>query len=257
MIALDAESIGAAGWRVEVRDEVVSTSDVIREAGQAGAAGGLVVFAEHQTRGRGRRQNAWLMPRGKGIMFSALLRPDAPTELWPRVTTLAALAVCKAIEHELPLRAAIKWPNDVYIGDRKACGLLAECHSGAGGMFLCLGIGINANNTDFPDELRESATSLLREVSGEWPEIDRNALASTVLCCLSAELARIDDGFNDAVAEVRARSWLLGKTIRCLVDGRELHGRAIDLNHEGHLVLALPDGSSRALSSADEVRRVV
>jgi BirA family transcriptional regulator, biotin operon repressor / biotin---[acetyl-CoA-carboxylase] ligase len=244
-------------WEVRVHEEVASTSDLVRDLGMAGGQHGLVIFAEHQTAGRGRRENRWLMPRGSGLMFSMLLRPQAPMALWPRLTTLTALAICKGIESELPLSPRIKWPNDIYLTDKKVSGLLAESFTSTGGSFIVIGIGLNVNNTTFPPELQDTATSLCRELQSEVPVINRNALAAALLRSLHEEFTRLDDGFSEAMEEVRTRSWLIGKTIRARVDGREIFGRATDLNHEGHLQLALPEGSVRSLSSADEVRWVV
>lgn len=253
MIPLEASALhdDTLPWHVTVLDEVGSTSDWLKQ-NAASLPVGTVVFTESQTAGRGRRDNRWIAPRGKDLMFSLLLKPAASMEQWPRITTLAALAICKAIESELPLQPRIKWPNDVYLSDRKVSGLLAETVSTGDGMRIVLGIGLNVNARDFPPEL--SATSLLLDLaSPAMREIDRNALASRLLSSLHAEFERIHD-FPAAIAEVRERSWLIGRQIRCHTEGREMHGRVIDLNEEGHLMLALPDGSSRALTSAEEIR---
>jgi BirA family biotin operon repressor/biotin-[acetyl-CoA-carboxylase] ligase len=186
-------------------------------------------------------------------MFSLLLQPAASMEKWPRITTLAALAISKAIEAELPLQPRIKWPNDIYLHDRKVSGLLAETVSTANGMRLVLGIGLNVNTLLFPDDL--PATSLLKQVAAvSLREIDRNALAHRLLVSLHGEFQRLDDDFSAVIAEVRELSWLMGRQIRCRSEGHEVHGRVIDLNEEGHLMLALPDGSSRTLTSAEEIR---
>lgn len=243
-------------WRVQVHDEVTSTSDLARAAGQAGEAGGLAIFAESQTAGRGQRSNRWLTPKGRDLMVSVLLRPTQPIELWPRITTLAALAICRAIEAVVPLKPAIKWPNDIYIGSRKVAGLLAETFVGPGGAYLVLGIGLNVNTMTFPEELQGIATSLLRELPAHILELDREVLAAALLGELGNAMAQWDEAFTEAVAEVRARSLLLGRQVRALVDGQEVAGKVLDLNHEGHLVLQLNDGSSLALSSAADVRQV-
>lgn len=254
MIPLDASALqdDTLPWRITVLQEVGSTSDWLKQNAAALPAG-TVVFTEEQTAGRGRRDNRWIAPRGKDLMFSLLLKPAAAMEKWPRITTLAALAICQAIEAELPLQPRIKWPNDIYLKDRKVSGLLAETVSTPAGMLLVLGIGLNVNALDFPPDLH--ATSLLRALGSPLlREIDRNTLASRLLCALHAAFARIDDDFPAAISAVRERSWLTGRQIRCRAEGREVHGRVLDLNEEGHLILALPDGTSRTLTSAEEIR---
>lgn len=256
MIPLDAAALNdsALPWRVVVLDEVTSTSDWLKQRASEVPVG-TVVFTESQTAGRGRRDNRWIAPRGKDLMFSLLLRPDAPFEKWPRITTLAALAICKAIETELPLQPRIKWPNDIYLSDRKVSGLLAETVSTPSGMFLVLGIGLNVNTLEFPPDI--PATSLLKQLSSPLlHEIDRNALASRLLLALHDECQHLDDDFSAAIAAVRERSWLLGRQIRARTPQGEVFGRAIDLDEEGHLILELTDGSTHTLSSAEEVRRV-
>lgn len=264
MSALNADALNAAcaewdlPWRVEVEDEITSTNDVLRSAAQAGEKGGRVLFAEAQTQGRGRRENQWVTPKGRDLMVSLLLRPAVPIALWPRITTLAALAICRAIEQEFPLTPQIKWPNDIFLGDRKVSGLLAEAVSGQDGMALVLGIGLNVNTCDFPPGLADTATSLLRELPmSPISMLDRQRMAVALLAELHVQLQRVDDGFNEAVAEVRLRSRLFGRQIRATVEGREIYGRALDLNSEGHLMLAMPDGSVVSLASADGVRQVL
>lgn len=257
MIPLTAAALNdpALPWQVTVLEETGSTSDWLK-ARAAEAPVGTVVFTESQTAGRGRRENRWIAPRGKDLMFSVLLKPDAPLEKWPRLTTLAALAICKAVELELPLQPRIKWPNDIYLSDRKISGLLAETLSTRHGMLLVLGIGLNVNSLKFPPEI--TATSLLRELGSVTAlgELDRNSLASRLLETLHSEFQRLEDDFSGAIAEVRERSWLLGRQIRARAPQGEVFGRVLDLTEEGHLVLEFPDGSTQTLSSADEVRDV-
>ena len=256
MIPLNADALNdpALPWHVTVLEETGSTSDWLK-ARAAELPVGSVVFTESQTAGRGRRDNRWIAPRGKDLMFSMLLRPETPLEKWPRITTLAALALCKAIEAELPLQPRIKWPNDIYLRDRKISGLLAETVSVRGSLVLVLGIGLNVNTLDFPPEI--TGTSLLKEVlSPALPELDRNVLAAGLLEALHAEFQRLEDDFSGAVAEVRSRSWLIGRQIRAKAPQGEVFGRVLDLTEEGHLVLEFADGSTHTLTSADEVRDV-
>ena len=257
MIPLDCDTLNdpASPWLVTVLDEVASTSDWIKTR-VSELQVGSVVFAESQTAGRGRRDNRWIAQRGQDIMFSLLLKPDAAIENWPRITTLAALAVCKAIEAELPLDPRIKWPNDIYLGGRKVSGLLAETVSTREGLRLVLGIGLNVNTLEFPPEIE--ATSLLKCLpSPVVRTIDRNSLGRRLLDALHQEADRIQNDFSAAISEVRERSWLLGKPIRASVDGTEVHGHALDLSEEGHLVIQLPDGYTATVASAENVRAVM
>lgn len=256
MIPLSADALNddTLPWRVRVFDELGSTSDWLKQ-NAAQLKTGTVVFTESQTAGRGRRDNRWIAPRGKDLMFSLLLKPQASLEKWPRITTLAALAICKAIEAELPLQPRIKWPNDIYLGDLKTSGLLAETVTTPSGLVLVLGIGLNVNTLDFPPDL--SATSLLQKLASPvLREIDRNTLAKRLLECLHAEFQRLDDDYSQAIAEVRERSWLLHRQIRAQTAQGEVFGRVLDLDEEGHLLLQLADGSVQTLASADHVRAV-
>ncbi|MBL9115275.1 MAG: biotin--[acetyl-CoA-carboxylase] ligase [Verrucomicrobiaceae bacterium] len=240
----------APGWRVQVFDEVRSTNDVARSLGLQGEDACLAVLAEAQTAGRGQRSNRWVTPRGLDIMLSVLLRPTVPVNLWPRLTTLAALASAEAIEDVCPVKALIKWPNDVYIGQRKVCGLLAETVFGKQ-PFIILGIGLNVNTRDFPPELANLATSLANEVGTPVPRVP---VAAALLNRLTERLGQWEAGFEQALMTVRERSMLLGRTIRARVEERIVHGRVRELNHEGHLVLERVDGSTEVLTSAAEVR---
>lgn len=256
MIPLSAVALNddMLSWHVRVFDELGSTSDWLKQ-NAAQLETGTVVFTESQTAGRGRRENRWIAPRGKDLMFSLLLKPQASLEKWPRITTLAALAICKAIEAELPLQPRIKWPNDIYFGDLKTSGLLAETVTTPSGLVLVLGIGLNVNTLDFPPDL--SATSLLQKLSSSvLREIDRNTLAKRLLECLHAEFQRLDDDYSEAIAEVRERSWLLHRQIRAQTPQGEVFGRVLDLDEEGHLLLQLADGTVQTLASADHVRAV-
>lgn len=244
-------------WRVRVVAETGSTSDDLRAAALAGEAPGAVLFAETQTAGRGRRDNRWLASPGRDLMVSMLLRPEVPPVLWPRLTTLAALAVGRAVEAVLPLQPRIKWPNDLHLGGRKVAGLLAETVSTSEGWILVLGIGLNVNSREFPTGLSGIATSLVRELPATWTlALDRHEIALALLSELHHQLPRLDDGFAEALHEVRARSLLLGRQIRALHQGVEVFGRAVDLDEEGRLRLERADGGTLLLDSAENVRQV-
>lgn len=256
-LPLDVRRIAAAlagspiGGAIQVHEELESSNDLAKKLGEEGHPHGTVVFAEHQSMGRGRRENVWTASARKNLLFSVLLRPTAGMEFWPRITTLAALALCRAIEGQTALVPAIKWPNDVYVDDRKCAGILAETFHSPQSAFLVLGMGLNVNEGRFPAELREVATSLHQASGGA--EIDRNTLAIAILRQLSQLSLRMDGEFSGLIAEVRRRSWLLGKRISARMNGLWIEGDAVDLNDEGHLVLRNKD-ETVVLTSAEQVR---
>jgi len=242
------------GHDIQVHAELPSTSDHVRELGFSGYPHGTVVFAESQSAGRGRRDNRWASEPAHDLLLSILLRPEVKMECWPRLTTLAALALCRSIEETTSLLPAIKWPNDVYIHGKKTAGILAETFMGSSGAFMVLGIGLNVNTTSYPPELHGIATSLTLEMAGGPATVDRQRLAVSLLRQLNLLLPLWESGYETVVSEVRARSWLLGKPIRALIDGREVTGQASALNEEGHLLMQRADGSLLALTSAEQVR---
>jgi BirA family biotin operon repressor/biotin-[acetyl-CoA-carboxylase] ligase len=134
------------GLRVEVVDEAGSTNALVADRARAGEPEGLVVVAEHQTAGRGRLDRTWETPARSALTFSVLLRPTAPTRSWPWLPLLAGYAVDKALKAD-GYDAAVKWPNDVLVGDGKAAGILSELVDTESGLAAVVGIGLNVTMT--------------------------------------------------------------------------------------------------------------
>jgi len=152
------------GKAIKLYDVIESTQNAAHEALLAGAPEGAVVLAEGQSSGRGRFGRAWFSPPGKGIYMSFVLRPNVPLALAPQMTLLIAVALCRAIRKETGANAAIKWPNDILIDGRKACGILVETMLEADAVkAMIAGVGITANvrRDEFPEELRDRVTSLM------------------------------------------------------------------------------------------------
>ena len=142
---------------------------------------GLVVFAEHQTAGRGQRSNRWESAAGKGLWFSILLRPNIPIAESALLTNWAAETISETIEEQLALRATIRLPNDVYINERKIAGVLAEMRVMKGGGYVAIvGIGLNVNQTseEFSEEVRTRAISLAMATGSP---VDRRNLTVALL----------------------------------------------------------------------------
>lgn len=241
---------------VSVLSETSSTNDVVAGMGRAGVPGGAVVFAETQTAGRGRLGRRWESAAHLGLWFSLLLRPRFAVTEWTRIATWVAVAVARGIESVLPgCRAGIKWPNDVHLHGRKAVGILIESSLGSGiaESFVVVGIGVNVNHqtADFPDELRQTAISL-REASGPGaPLLDRHAVAAALLRSLSEWYAIMETDFASIVAQAQARSVLQGKRVVVQSAGGAVEGVVEALETDGALRLRCDSGEIIAVSSGE------
>ena len=151
------------GREIIVLEQTGSTNDAILRIATSNSKEGLVLFAEHQTEGRGQRGNRWESAAGKGLWFSILLQPRIDINNSPRLTTWAAEAISDLIQNEFSLKATIELPNDVEIDGRKVAGVLVEMRAQDKAPHLAIaGIGINVNQSleDFPRELQIRAISL-------------------------------------------------------------------------------------------------
>lgn len=185
---LDAARIRAAlgekvliGREIIVRQETTSTNDSVSQLARGGAPEGLVVFAEHQTSGRGQRGNVWESAAHKGLWFSILLRPNIAVGDSPRLTQWAAKMVAATVEAQCRRKAVIKPPNDVVMAGKKIAGVLVEMRAQPHAPHLAIvGIGVNVNHQprDFPPEIRNRASSLAMLLRGS---LDRHELAVTLL----------------------------------------------------------------------------
>ena len=143
-------------------DSVGSTNDDIRLRAKAGAKEGLVISADEQTKGKGRRGRAWASEKGTSVSTSLLLRPNLSARNTATITLVSALAVARMVEKISGEKAFIKWPNDVIISNKKVCGILCESEitNSETPDFVVVGIGINVHQTTFPEEIADRAISL-------------------------------------------------------------------------------------------------
>jgi len=179
---LQANLSGAIiGRKIIVLEQTGSTNDAILRSATPTPKEGLVLFAEHQTAGRGQRGNRWESAAGKGLWLSILLRPKIDITNSPRLTVWAAEAVSEAIRHEFSLETTIKLPNDVQIDGRKVAGVLVEMRAQEKAPHLAIaGIGINVNQSleDFPAALQGGAITLAMALG---QQVDRQRFAVALL----------------------------------------------------------------------------
>lgn len=232
-------------FRLLVKDSVDSTNDELRRLAVKGMPEGLIVITDHQTNGRGRRGASWFSPPGESLAFSVLLRPTAPKALWPRLALITGLAVAEALEDYIPL-VGIKWPNDVWAGGKKIAGILVE----AGGDFVVIGIGLNVNTQEFPEEVASIATSVALE-RGE--PVSRAEILASVIRRLAARHHQIGADFPDAIRAIRLRCVLEGRHISLHTASGPMAGLAEGISPQGELLLRDSSGL-HPLLQADEVR---
>ncbi len=219
-----------------------STNAEAMRLAAAGAAEGTVVIAEEQTAGRGRRGRGWTSPAG-GVWLSVVLRPALPVDRLPLIGLVAAVAAARAIQSAAALRAKVKWPNDVLVGGAKVAGILTE--AGPGLAWVVLGIGVNANVPAalLPRGAPYPVTSLLEQAGGP---IDRGRLAVALLRELECGYAVLRGEDRERVlASWRVCSDTLGRAVRVETMSRVVEGLAVDVDHNGALLVRTPGGIER------------
>ncbi len=242
---LNTHDIGQVLHHFEV---ISSTNDHARELAEEGADHGEVVICESQTGGRGRRGRPWVSPPGLNAYFSVILRPDLPPARAPELTLLASVAICDALR-QANVPAVIKWPNDLLAQERKIAGILTELASDPESVrwaVIGIGVNVNAGRADFPPELRDVATSVLLERGAPAPR------ALFVAACLTALEGWLDrhaeEGFAPVRQAWRERSATLGREVTVRTDGRDIVGRAEDVDELGALLVRTEQGMERVLS---------
>jgi BirA family transcriptional regulator, biotin operon repressor / biotin---[acetyl-CoA-carboxylase] ligase len=215
-----------------------STNARLRELAEAGAPHGTVVTADEQEAGRGRQGRSWFAPPGSALLYSALLRPLDERPLLPLAVPLA---VADAVESLAPQRrCGLKWPNDVWVGERKLAGVLIEGHPHADGGWAVIGVGVNVAVAEdgFPEELRGAATSIGEGVS-----------VAAVRLALDYALDEWIEAAPERVLEsFRERDVLRGRRLRW--EGGA--GIAAGIDDSGHLLVD-SDGGARVALGAGEV----
>jgi BirA family biotin operon repressor/biotin-[acetyl-CoA-carboxylase] ligase len=230
-------------FRLLAYDSVGSTSDEAKRLARDGAAEGLVVCAEEQTMGRGRRGRNWASPPGN-LYMSLVVRPQCRAASAAQLGFVAALGMAEAIAEIAPgIAIRCKWPNDLLAGGRKIAGILLETEMLGGDRpdFVVIGIGVNLAGS--PHDVGYPATSLAEAgVAGVAP--------LTALAGFIGHFAPWLDRWREAGFEPVRKAWLaralgLGEAIRVRLERDTLDGRFLDLDGDGALMLGLPDGNRR------------
>lgn len=246
--------LGLFGQRVIFFDTIGSTNDVVSELAADGAQEGVLVIADAQTAGRGRRGRTWFSPPGAGLYVSVLLAPGLaatdPVRATSLLTLAAGVALAEGIERATGLSAEIKWPNDLRIGTRKLAGILAEgatSPGGSGTVRVVLGFGINVSPAAYPPDLVTRTTSLESELGRA---VDRALVCAHALARLAARYGDLMAGHFDAILDDwrRRASGHRGARVRWQDAGVPRSGVTAGIDGAGALLVQVGDALHRVIA---------
>ena len=234
-------------------EETDSTNDQLKKLARQGAPHGTVLIADRQSGGHGRMGSSFLSPGGVGIYFSILLRPRCSPGALMHLTCATAVAMCEAVEKAAGFRPGIKWTNDLVYKKRKLGGILTELGLSASGTvdYAIIGIGINCcqRPEDFAPEIREIAGSLSM-VTGR--ETDRAAVAAAMMDALYRMDCRLLTEKAAILERYRKDCITIGQEISLLRVGEPVrHGKAVDMDDEGALIVEFDDGHRETVNSGE------
>lgn len=240
------------GKKILCLSETPSTNSAAFRMAEEGAPEGTVVMADAQTGGKGRLGRTWASPGGVNLYCSIVLRPPIQPMAASQLTFLSVVAVARAIESLTPLSPRIKWPNDILVDGKKVAGLLNEMSAETDKVnFVVLGIGVNLNMTadQFPEDLRNPATSLFLETGNKVSRADfaRNMLQE--LDDIYGEFLR--EGYGPVRREWLLRSRLAGERVSVTDNNRVISGRVTGIDEYGALLLEGDDGAGIQVLAGD------
>ena len=231
-------------------DSLDSTQEYAKKLAGTESVHGTLILAEEQTAGKGRRGRCWQSQKGTTISMSLCLEPELPTEKVSGITLAAALSVAKAIFEVTGKRAQIKWPNDIVLNGRKICGILTELVFRKETYAVIVGVGINVNTEQFPEEIQEVASSLKRECGREF---SRETLIAAILKYFerffesyekTQDLRLLRDDYEAMLANK-------GKEVLVLDPQGSYTGIAKGITDSGNLVVMCEDGSEKEVYSGE------
>ncbi|RXJ03977.1 biotin--[acetyl-CoA-carboxylase] ligase [Anaerobacillus alkaliphilus] len=238
------------GKHVVYEKSVSSTQEIAHRLAREKVAEGTIVVADEQVGGKGRLGRAWFSPIGTGIWMSMILKPKIPPQRAPQLTLLAAVAVIRGIHAATGLHCDIKWPNDILLKGKKLVGILTEMQADPDQIHsVIIGIGINVNQKNFPDEIKEIATSLSLE-KGE--DVNRALVMQSIM----AEFEQLyelflKDGFLPIKQMWEAHATTIGRRITARTVSGAIEGFAKGITEDGVLLLEDDFGTIHKIYSAD------
>lgn len=240
-----------AGKNIYFYEKTGSTNTEAAQLAKEGAPHGTVVIAEEQTDGRGRRGRNWQAPAESNIYFSMILRPRFVADRASMLTLVMGMSVVRAIREQCGLKAEIKWPNDIVVNKKKVCGILTEMTLEERTIgYVIVGVGINVNQQEFPENIRETATSLARESSTIF---SREKLLQKVMEYFEADYEIFLKTEDMSLLMEKYNAWLVNKglQVKVLEPAGEYRGTAHGINEMGELLVERESGQVEAVYAGE------
>lgn len=233
-------------------DSINSTNSQAKNTAESAGNDGSVVIAEEQTSGRGRLGRSWVSPKYKGVWMSIILKPNLNPMEAVKLTQIAAAAVVEATS-QLNIETLVKWPNDIVINHKKASGILTEMNAELTRInYIIVGIGINVNaeESDFPEDIKEIATSLKIEAK---QFVNRQKLVGSILNNFEKLYEEfIESGDIAASIDIcRNKSAIIGKDIYIISKAGKIEAKALDIDEDGRLLVQYQDGKKEYVISGE------
>lgn len=229
-------------------DSIGSTNDYAKQKGRE-EDDGTIIIAEEQTKGKGRMGRTWHSAKGDGIWMSIILKPNMSPYQAPLLTQIAGASLVKAFK-SLGVDAKIKWPNDIYINDRKICGILTEMDAEINKInYIVLGIGMNVKTMEFPEDIKDRASS----VQKEGYDLDRIDIIAEFINSFEPMYEKYtNEGDKEEAMKIcKEESTLIGKPVYVIRMDKKIRANALDLSEDGNLVVEYEDGRVEEVFSGE------
>lgn len=240
-----------AGKKVYYFDETDSTNIRIKQLAEEGAPHGALAVADQQSAGRGRRGRTWESPKGCSIYMSILLRPEISPAAAPMLTLIMALSAAEGLHESTGLDFQIKWPNDIVLNGKKLVGILTEMSTEIDYInYVAIGVGINTNMAEFPEELREKATSLRIEIG---QIIKRSPIIAAVMKHFESNYSLFLETQNMESLREKYNSLLINKDkeVRIMGEKEAFNALAMGINDKGELMVCREDATIEAIFAGE------
>ena len=259
--ALESKFCGGIGSRILHFRRTSSTMDVahqmLNDAEDVRSLHGVVVLADEQTKGRGRFERSWDSRAGEDILASMILCPRLAIS--GQMTTMASLAAALTVDETTSSRSVVKWPNDVLVGGKKICGVIAESLTVGDAFASIVGIGLNVNWVNDPGRPTDYSATSIREISDSNESIDRSEILAVLLGHINDLYDAIDSG-ESIMDEWRGKLDTLGSRVEVAMasrdgEGEVISGLAEDVDEFGRLLIREAGGVLRAVAAGEVTTR--